>query len=125
MEPKHQPFVYSYSAQQQAEIRQIRQKYLPPQEDKLTRLRRLDRGATKKGTRISLLLGVLGCLLLGVGMSCTMVWMGALFVPGILIGLAGIAAVAAAYPLYAHITRKEREKLAPQILQLTEELSRQ
>ena len=124
MEQRNERFLYHYSAQQQVEIHQIRQKYLPPQEDKLTRLRRLDRSATKKGTLLSILLGILGCLLLGVGMCCTMVWMGALFFPGILIGLAGIEAVAAAYPLYARITRKERERLAPEILQLTEELSR-
>ena len=124
MEQRNERFLYHYSAQQQVEIHQIRQKYLPPQEDKLTRRRRLDRSATKKGTLLSILLGILGCLLLGVGMCCTMVWMGALFFPGILIGLAGIVAVAAAYPLYARITRKERERLAPEILQLTEELSR-
>ena len=41
---------------------------------------------------------------------------------GIVIGLIGIVGVAAAYPLYNRITRKERERLAPQILKLTEEL---
>ena len=45
-----------------------------------------------------------------------------LFVPGIIIGMAGIIGVAAAYPLYARITRKERQKIAPEILRLTEEL---
>ena len=28
-----------------------------------------------------------------------------------------------AYPLYIHVTKKEREKLAPQVLKLVEELS--
>ena len=32
--------------------------------------------------------------------------------------------VAAAYPLFNAITKKERERLAPQILKLTEELSK-
>ena len=45
------------------------------------------------------------------------------FIPGVVIGLIGIAAVAAAYPLYTRVTKKERERLAPQILKLTEELS--
>lgn len=70
------------------------------------------------------MLGVVSCLLLGVGMCCTMVWMDRWFVPGIVIGVIGIIGVAAAYPLYARITKKEREKLAPQILKLTEELSK-
>ena len=69
-------------------------------------------------------MGVVGCLLLGVGMCCTMVWTGELFIPGIIIGLAGIALVAAAYPVYSRITRKEREKIAPEILKLTDELIR-
>lgn len=103
---------------------EIPKKYLPKQEDKMEQLRRLDRSATKKGTAISILVGVIGCLLLGVGMCCTMVWMGAWFIPGVILGVVGIAGVAVAYPLYIRITKKEREKLAPQILKLTEELSK-
>ncbi len=125
MEKDNPRFTYTYSASRQEEIRSIREKYLPKEEDKMEQLRRLDQSATKKGTVTAVTVGVIGCLLLGVGMCCTMVWMGALFIPGIVIGLAGIAAVAAAYPLYLRITRKERERLAPQILKLAEELSGQ
>ena len=119
-------FHYTYSARQQEEIRNIRKKYLPqePKEDKMEQLRRLDRSAAKKGTRVSLIVGIAGCLLLGVGMCCTMVWTDRLFIPGIIIGIVGIIAVTISYPLYTHITRKERERIAPQILKLTEELSR-
>lgn len=123
MENEKATFEYTYSVKQQEEIQKIRRKYLPPQEDKMEQLRRLDHSATKKGTAVSIAVGVIGTLLLGVGMCCTMVWIGPWFVPGILIGLAGIGGIAAAYPLYSCITRKERERLAPQILKLTEELS--
>lgn len=122
MEKKKDTFTYTYSAKQQEEIRNIRKKYLPREEDKMEQLRRLDRDTTRKGTVLSVLVGVIGCLLLGVGMCCTMVWM-KFFIPGVVIGLIGIAAVAAAYPLYTRVTKKERERLAPQILKLTEELS--
>ena len=122
MEKEKDTFTYTYSAKQQEEIRNIRKKYLPREEDKLEQLRRLDRDTTRKGTVLSVLVGVIGCLLLGVGMCCTMVWM-KFFIPGVVIGLIGIAAVAAAYPLYTRVTKKERERLAPQILKLTEELS--
>lgn len=67
------------------------------------------------------LLAAAGALALGVGMCCTMVWT-QFFSLGVAVGLAGIAAMAAALPLYRRITRRDREKLAPQILQLTEEL---
>jgi hypothetical protein len=37
----------------------------------------------------------------------------------------GLAGVGAAFPLYHHITKKRREKIAPEILRLTEELGQQ
>ncbi|HIS47723.1 MAG TPA: hypothetical protein IAB46_09285 [Candidatus Scybalocola faecigallinarum] len=123
METKRETFTYTYSAKQQEEIDKIRKKYLPPEEDKMAQLRRLDQSATKKGTMISIIIGVIGTLLMGVGMCCSMVWMGIWFIPGIVIGLIGIGGVAAAYPVYSRITKKERERLAPQILKLTEELT--
>lgn len=124
MENKKETFEYTYSAKQQQEIENIRKKYLPKEEDKMEQLRRLDRSATKKGTMVSIILGTVSTLILGVGMCCTMVWPETLFIPGIIVGIIGIAGVADAYPIYLSITRKERKKLAPQILKLTEELSR-
>lgn len=124
MEHREDTFQYTYSAKQQEEVQRIRKKYLPRQEDKMEQLRQLDRSSTRKGTVVSVVVGVAGCLLMGIGMCCTMVWMGWLFVPGIVLGLLGIAVMAAAYPLYNSITRRERERLAPQILKLTEELSK-
>ena len=41
----------------------------------MEQLRRLDRSATRKGTVVSVIVGVISCLLLGIGMCCTMVWM--------------------------------------------------
>lgn len=116
-----QEFEYTYSAARQEQIRRIRDKYLPPQETTLEHLIRLDKSVARKGTVLSLLLGIGGTLLLGIGMSCTMVWQ-SLFALGVAVGLAGILAIAAAYPLYAHVTRKERQRLAPQILQLVRDL---
>ena len=46
MEPNKDVFQYTYSAKQQEEIEAIRKKYLPPQEDKMEQLRRLDKSAT-------------------------------------------------------------------------------
>ena len=115
-------FSYTYSASQQQEIKNIRQKYLPKDEDKMEQLRRLDRSVTTLGTAASLAAGIIGCLILGVGMCCCMVWGGGWFIPGIIIGMIGIAVLGAAYPLYNRITEKQREKLAPEILRLTDEL---
>ena len=115
-------FTYTYSTEQQAEIKAIRQKYLPPQEDKMTRLRKLDAATTRKSTIYALSLGSLSTLVMGTGMSLCMVWGGAWLLPGIGVGLLGMTGVALAYPLYRIVTRREREKAAPEILRLTEEL---
>lgn len=122
MEKKNNGFTYTYSAVEQEEVRMIRDKYVPREESKLDRLRRLDESVTKKGTIISIMLGVIGCLIMGFGMSLVMVWQGDLFIPGIIIGLLGICIVALAYPVYRMLVKKERERVAPEIIRLTDEL---
>ena len=116
---ENQTFSFTYSAKQQEEVRQ---KYQPAQPDKMEQLRRLDESATRPGMIVGLSMGTVGTLVLGLGMSCAMVWAGELFLPGIVIGLAGIAMVALAYPLYLAITRRQRKKIAPEILRLSDEL---
>ena len=115
-------FSYTYSAEEQQELKRIREKYLPKEENKMEQLRSLDNKATGKATMIAIIIGVIGALLLGVGMCCTMVWQGKWFVPGILVGIIGIGIVAIAYPVYNKTLKTEREKIAPEVLSLTEEL---
>lgn len=123
METKNnQSFQYTYSAKQQEEIKNIRNKYIAPEEDKMSLLRKLDSQVTRNANIKSIVIGVIGALLLGVGMSCCMVWAGGWFFPGIVVGVVGIAFVSLAYPLYNRILKQEREKIAPEILRLTEEL---
>lgn len=124
MEDKKETFSYTYSAKQQEEIRRIRDKYIVKEESKMDQLRKLDASVTKPGTIASLITGIIGTLLLGVGMCCTMVWAENLFILGIIVGVIGIVCIAAAYPLYVRITKKQREKLAPEILRLTDELTK-
>ncbi|MBO5110382.1 MAG: hypothetical protein J6D21_06655 [Clostridia bacterium] len=123
-------FHYTYSAEQQKEIEHIRKKYVKAEEDKMERLRRLDESVTSRATAVSLLFGVIGTLILGLGMSLILsdfkeilgshtAW--ALPI-GLILGLGGIALVCCAYPMYQRITRKMREKLAPEIIRLTDEL---
>ena len=115
-------FNYTYSAQEQDELKDIRKKYMPQEEDKMQRLRRLDESVYKKPTGISIVIGIIGALIMGIGMCCCMVWAGVLFIPGIFIGLFGIGLVCLAYPVYNKTLKKEREKIAPEIIRLTDEL---
>lgn len=115
-------FEYTYSAPEQEEIRRIRAKYVPKEESTLDKLRRLDEKAERPGTIWSLVLGVMGTLIFGTGLCCCLVW--ETFLVGIPVGLTGLAMLSLAYPTYVRITKKQREKIAPQILALTEELGR-
>ena len=122
MAVENNSFNYTYSAPEQQEVKKIREKYMPKEESKMDQLRRLDESVTKKGMALSLMTGVLSSLILGIGMCCCMVWGGWLFVPGIVIGIVGIVGVALAYPMYTKVTKRERERIAPEILRLTDEL---
>ena len=125
-------FNYTYSAKEQDEIKAIRKKYAAPEEmeDKMAQLRRLDAGVTQKAQAASLVFGVIGALILGFGMSLAMTDLGEILgsyremamLFGIIIGIVGIVLVSLAYPLYNRIVKKEREKIAPEIIRLTDEL---
>ena len=120
-------FEYTYSAQRQKEVEEIRKKYLPKEEDKMEQLRKLHSVPTKKAQAASIAVGVTGALILGTGMSLCMTELGAALgnlamVLGIVVGLVGMALAAMAYPIYSHTLKEERAKIAPEILRLTDEL---
>ena len=120
-------FEYTYSAERQQEIEAIRKKYLPQEEDKMEQLRRLHSIPTQKAQAASIAIGVLGTLILGTGMSLCMTDLGAALehlamVTGIAVGILGLIMVALAYPLYNWVLRKDRRRIAPEILRLSDEL---
>ena len=125
-------FKLVYSAKEQDEIKAIREKYAAPEEteDKMAQLRRLDAGVTQKAQTVSLVVGVIGALILGIGMSLAMSEFSKILgayedmaLPiGIVVGIVGIALVSLAYPLYNCVVKKERKKIAPEIIRLTDEL---
>ena len=128
MENNHS-FEYTYSAQQRKEVEAIRKKYLPKEEDKMEQLRKLHAVPTKKAQSASIAIGVIGALVLGTGMSLCMTELAAALghfamILGILVGLVGMVMVALAYPVYNSALKKERERIAPEILRLTDELMR-
>ena len=123
-------FKYTYSAKEQDEIRRIREKYQSKEEDGISKLRKMDAKVSQKATIISLVLGTFGALVMGMGMSLVMTDLGVILgltgvvrmLIGIFIGLVGIILVALAYPVYSKVLKREREKIAPEILRLTEAL---
>lgn len=124
---KNESFSFTYSAAQKQEIENIRKKYMPKEEDKMEQLRKLHHAVEQKAQAASIAVGVIGALILGTGMSLFMTELGAALgvlamVFGVVIGIAGLILVALAYPVYNRVLKKERERIAPIILQLTDEL---
>lgn len=125
-------FTYIYSAREQAELKRIRDKYSAPTEteDKMARLRRLDACVTGTAQAWALVLGVIGTLLLGFGMSLIMSGLaevlglsGAAAVAiGITAGIIGGGLACLAYPAYNAILGAMRRRHGPEILRLTDEL---
>ena len=120
-------FSFTYSAQQQKEVEAIRKKYLPQEDDKMEQLRKLHGIPTKKAQAASLAVGIIGALIMGTGMSLVLTDIGAALgslamLMGIVVGLVGMVLVALAYPLYNRVLKKQREKIAPEILRLSDEL---
>ena len=123
-------FKYTYSAKEQDEIKRIRQKYMVQEEDGMTRLRKLDAKVNSKATMMSLVLGIIGALVMGTGMSLIMTDLSENFgmtvmegmLIGVVVGLIGMILVALAYPIYKKVLKSQREKIAPEIFRLSEEL---
>ena len=120
-------FSFTYSAAQQQEVEDIRKKYLPREENKMEQLRKLHAIPTRKAQAAALAVGIIGVLIMGTGMSFAMTDIGAALgsiamVVGIVIGIVGMVLIALAYPLYNRVLKKQREKIAPEILRLSDEL---
>ena len=127
---ENEGFRYTYSAKEQEELKKIREKYTTREEDKMERLRRLDNSVTQKAQIVSLIFGIIGALALGLGMSLAMSELGKILgfhrdmamLLGIIIGVMGGILACLAYPMYNLVVKRERKKIAPEIIKLTDEL---
>lgn len=132
MENKNERFEYSYSANEQKEILKIKEKYTVKDtktvKSDYERLRELDKSASRKPLIISLTLGILGALIMGTGMSLVMTDLGEILninndlLIGIIVGCIGLVMVVISYPVYSFVYKREKERVAPEILRISEEL---
>lgn len=118
-------FEFTYSAKKQEEVEKIRNKYVLKEESKMEQLIRLDKQAERPGTIASIVIGTIGILILGAGMSCVLVGNSSIEIlaVGIVVGIIGMVVAGSAYPIYNKVTKKERKKVAEQIIALSNELS--
>lgn len=119
-------FKYSYSAKEQNEVQKIRKKYLPREENRLEELRRLDDAVQSSGMLEALVAGIGGMLLFGLGLclNTQIIANGTFFVVlGVLLEVAGIVGMLAAYPVYRFVFSKTKARMTPRILELATQLS--
>ena len=117
-----QGFTYRYSATQNREVESIRKKYLPREENKMDVLRRLDLRVRMAGMIPGLTLGVIGCLIFGIGMCFGLdVFAGADWLTVAFMAL-GVLVMLPAYSVYSRIAEKTKNELTPEILKLSEEI---
>ena len=119
---KDQSFSYQYSGKHNKEVEYIRSKYIPKEESKIDILRRLDMRVQMAGTIPGLVLGVVGCLIFGIGICFMLdVFIGAHWLAPLFCGI-GALVMLPAYPVYRHISKKTKAELTPEILRLSEEI---
>ena len=119
----HNKFTYTYSASESREIQEIRKKYLPPEENKLQELRRLDHAIRTAGSAEALIAGIGGGLVFGIGLCAGLGALPGGLLPAIALCPLGTVTMLAAYPLHNRIAKKAKARYAPRILQLADELS--
>ena len=120
----NEKFEYTYSAEKQAEINAIKQKYMPKQtddkEDAMKRLRKLDSSCERTAQITALTVGIAGTLIFGLGLTFCLEWSNLIL--GIVLMVIGAAIAIPAKFIYDMVLKSRREKAAPEILRLSEML---
>lgn len=125
MDKKDKEFAYTYSAptkSEREEIEDIRKSYLPSpfSNEKLLRLKTLDAKVKNTPTIWALILGIVGVLIFGLGLTMVLEWK--VIVWGIIVSITGVVPMAIAYPIYKKLKEKLTNKHREEILKLSEEL---
>ena len=108
-------------------VQKIRTQYTEKQHTELDELKALDAKVKRPANVFAYTYGSVSAVVMGAGMSLVMTEIGVALgslamVIGILVGIVGMVLVALAYPLYNRVLKKQREKIAPEILRLSDEL---
>ena len=108
-------------------VQKIRTQYTEKQHTELDELKALDAKVKKPANVFAYSYGAVGAVVMGAGMSLCMTELGTALgrlaiIIGVAVGLVGIVLVSVAYPLYNRVLKTQREKIAFEILRLSDEL---
>ena len=109
-------------------VEKIRTQYTEKQHTELDALKALDAKVKKPANVFAYIYGSVSAIVMGAGMSLVMTDIGAMvglasaMVPGIAIGVVGMAMALSTYPIYKKMLNARKKKYAPEILKLSEKI---
>lgn len=110
------------------EAARIRARYVEKERTELDELKELDKRVTRPLSIFSYVLGSIGAIVMGAGMSLVMTDIGntagipAAMAVGIAVGIVGLAISVINYPLYKMLLEKRKQKYSSEILSISEKL---
>lgn len=115
--------------EQQFMAQKIRTQYMEKQATELDKLRELDAKVKRPANVFSYIFGSISAIIMGCGMSLVMTdiaetigMSGEPMIPGIIIGIIGLALALINYPIHKGIMNSRKKKYASQIINLSEKI---
>lgn len=111
-------------------IEKIRTQYTERQPSELDELRELDAHVKRPANVFAYVFGSISAVIMGGGMSLIMTEIGEMIgigdpmIPGLVIGIVGLAMALINYPIYKGILNSRKKKYAPKILALSEKITK-
>ena len=109
-------------------VEKIRSQYTEAEHTELDELKALDAKVKKPARVFGFTWGSIGAIVMGAGMSLVMTDIGNVLgmtdtlIPGIAVGIAGLAMSCATYPIYKKILNSRRKTYAQQIMELSDRI---
>ena len=118
-------FEYKYvapTATERREIESIKNCYMPLDENqiKLNLLRKMDRKVKNLPTIISIIIGTIGILMFGLGLTMILEWK--IYIWGISLSIIGIIPTILSYPIFIKTQNYLKNKYGNKIIKLSDEL---
>ena len=111
-------------------VQKIRTQYTEKQHTELDALKELDAKVKRPANVFAYTYGSVSAVVMGAGMSLVMTEIGAIIglasamVPGIVIGVVGMGMALSTYPIYKKMLSTRKKKYAPEILKLSEKITK-
>ncbi len=109
-------------------VNKIRTQYIAKESTQIEALKELDKQVKRPANVFAYIFGSISAIIMGAGMSLVMTDIGSTIgvengmIPGIIIGVVGMAFAIVNYPIYKGILSSRRKKYASKIIALSDEV---